>query len=221
MTTAKSSFRAGLARPAVTEQDKQERTERMAREAIANHDAFKNCSISVYTKGSYANNTNVQADSDVDVAVQCHEVVYWDNAPGANRSSDSPYRGIWTPEKLRTEVVAALQARFPGQVDNSGSTAIAVHSSSARVDADVVPCFDYHYYFASGVHREGTKVFRKSGTSFENYPAQHLANGRSKSNATNGSFKKAVRILKRVENLMVNGNYHREVPFVFRRVPRL
>jgi hypothetical protein len=39
-----------------SEQDKQERTERMVREAIAAHAAFKGCSLSVYAKGSYANN---------------------------------------------------------------------------------------------------------------------------------------------------------------------
>ncbi len=187
----------------------------MVREAIANHDALKDCSLSVYTKGSYANNTNVQADSDVDVAVQCHEVVYWENAPGSTHQPGRSYEGIWTPSKLRAEIVAALKTKFSGQVDTTGSTAIAVHSSSARVDADVVPCFDYHYYLESGGYREGTRVFRKSGSSFENYPAQHLANGRAKNNDTNASFKKAVRILKRVENLMVNNNYHREVPSYF------
>lgn len=198
-----------------TEQEKQERTERMVRDAIANHEAFRNCRLSVYAKGSYANNTNVQADSDVDISVQCHEVVYRDYAPGATHLPSSPYTGIWMPEKLRAEIMAALKAKFPGQVDTTGSTAIAVHSSSARVDADVVPCFDYHYYFSSGGHREGTKVFPRSGSSFENYPAQHLANGRSKNNATNKSFKRAVRILKRVENLMASSGNHREVPSYF------
>jgi hypothetical protein len=60
-----------------TEQDKQDRTERMAREAIAAHASFNDCSLKVYAKGSYANNTNVRADSDVDIAVECMECVYW------------------------------------------------------------------------------------------------------------------------------------------------
>ncbi len=54
-----------------TEQDQQERTERMIREAVNQHRAFANCRVNVYAKGSYANNTNVHADSDVDIAVQC------------------------------------------------------------------------------------------------------------------------------------------------------
>lgn len=54
-----------------TEQDKQDRTERMVREAIKEHAAFDSCSLTVYAKGSYANNTNVRADSDVDIAYIC------------------------------------------------------------------------------------------------------------------------------------------------------
>jgi hypothetical protein len=45
-----------------TEQDKQERTERMIRQAVDNHPAFKNCSLSVFAKGSYANNQLGQRD---------------------------------------------------------------------------------------------------------------------------------------------------------------
>ena len=122
-----------------TEQDKQDRTERMIRDAVRAHSAFDSCSLSVYPKGSYPNNTNVKTDSDVDIAVQCHNVFYYDNHPDEGRSI-SPYEGIWTPTKLRSELEAALRAKFPGQVDTTGSTAIGVNSSSSRVDADVVPC---------------------------------------------------------------------------------
>ena len=199
-----------------TEQDKQDRTERMVREAIDNHPAFADCRIRVYTKGSYPNNTNVRSDSDVDVAVQCQEVRYYDEEEPGTRTGTTPYTGLWTPTKLRTEVVAALEAKFPNHVDTTGTTAIRVHSSSARVDADVVPGFNYSYYFKSGGSRDGCKTFRKDGiTNLVNYPDQHLANGRTKNNNTNTRFKKVVRILKRVENAMVTAEVHREVPSYF------
>lgn len=195
-----------------TEQDKQARTERMVREAIDAHDEFRGYSFSVYAKGSYPNNTNVRADSDVDVAVQCREVIYWEeDGPGAHGPS-TPYTGPWTPAKLRSEVEAALRAKFPGQVDATGKVAITVASSTARVDADVVPCFSYEYHFLSGGVRDGTRVFRKSGGSFENFPRQQLENGRAKNTRTNQRFKQAVRVMKRVENAMVSDSAHREVP---------
>jgi hypothetical protein len=198
-----------------SEQDRQERTERMIKDAIDAHDAFDGYSFSVYVKGSYANQTNVRADSDVDVVVHCHEVEYW-GAESATAHPDGPsYSGIWTPRNLRDEIVAALGAKFSNQVDTSGSTAIVVRSSSARVDADVVPSFSYRYYFNSGSTRVGTRTFRKNNSWLENYPAQHLAKGKSKDVATNTYFKQAVRILKRVENLMVANGVHREVPSYF------
>jgi hypothetical protein len=104
-----------------TEQEKQDRTERMVTEAVRDHPGLKDCTFTVYTKGSYPNNTNVKADSDVDVAVQCSNVFYWDAAePEAKRSTTTPYTGIWTPSKLRAEVLLVLEKKFPGQVDSSG-----------------------------------------------------------------------------------------------------
>jgi hypothetical protein len=196
-----------------TEQDRQDRTERMVREAVSQHPGFTNCGLSVYAKGSYANNTNVRSDSDVDIAVQCHEAMYWDEeVEGAHGPGITAYTGPWTPEKLRSELIAALQAKFPNQVDTSGSTAIQVHSGTSRVDADVVPCFDFRYFFANGGSRDGALSVRTSGSRVENFPVQHLAKGKAKNVASNSNFKKSVRILKRVENKMVQEGIHREVP---------
>jgi|SRR5579875_10842 len=198
-----------------TEQEKQDRTERMIREAVEEHAAFDGCDLTVYAKGSYANNTNVKTDSDVDIAVQCGECIYWEEVNEGVHPSSSSYEGIWTPTKLRSELEAALKKKFPDQVDTSGSTAFRIHSGTARVDADVVPCFDYRYYFSSTNYREGAKVFKKDGSSLINYPAQQLTNGRAKNNRTNQFYKKAVRIMKRVENAMVIADEHREVPSFF------
>ncbi|MEP0872751.1 nucleotidyltransferase [Trichocoleus desertorum AS-A10] len=198
-----------------SEQDKQERTERMIRDAINAHEPFENCLLSVYAKGSYANNTNVRADSDVDIAVECTEAIYWGEAEQGTYEPSSPYQGIWTPKKLRSELVAALEKKFPGQVDTSGSTAIQINSSSARVDADVVPCFTYRYYLSSNSYIQGTKIFTKGDKKIVNYPAQQLQNGKDKNKRTNNAYKKAVRILKRVENAMVGQEVYQELPSYF------
>lgn len=215
--TALDDKLAGWTGPSsTTEQEKQDRTERMIREAVAAHAAFEGMSRKVYAKGSYANNTNVRSDSDVDIAVECDEAVYWgEHSPGAHPSDGSPYSGGWTPVKLRSELVAALRAKFGDAVDASGSTAIQVHSTSARVEADVVPCFSYRYYFSPTKYREGAKVFKTDGNSVVNYSKLQLENGRSKNNRTNQAFKKTVRILKRLENIMVDADYHRPVPSFF------
>ncbi|GAB3174059.1 hypothetical protein GCM10027059_45780 [Myceligenerans halotolerans] len=215
MTTLENKLAGWIGPSSSTEQEKQERTERMIRQAISSHPAFNDCSLTVFTKGSYANNTNVRADSDVDIAVQCHEARYSRAASPDARSASAPYSGIWTPDKLRSELTTALRARFPGAVDISGSTALRVDSNTARVEADVVPCFDFRYYFAAGGYREGTKVFKTNGDGVENYPVQQLENGRAKNTRTNQRYKKTVRIMKRLENEMVRHDVHGEVPSFF------
>ena len=194
-----------------TEQDKQDRTERMIKEAISEYPEFHDCDLSVYAKGSYPNKTNVRTESDVDIAVQCSNAFYH------NKDSDiiSPYEGRWTRSKLRQEVGLALIAKFGTQVDTSGNVAIKVSSSSARVDGDVVPCFNYRRYFDDGSYKEGSKIFFKDGSSTENYPKDHLEKGRSKNNSTNSYYKKTVRILKRTANAMESDGHHRAVASYF------
>ncbi len=197
-----------------TEKDKQDRTERMIRQAIDSHAAFDDCSLNVYVKGSYANNTNVRTDSDVDIAVECTDVLYWDEAEKGIHIPGGKYEGIWTPSKLRSELVAAMKAKFPNQVDDSGTTAIQINSSSSRVDADVVPCFSYRYYMNSGT-RDGTKIFKTQGGSIVNYPKQQLEYGTEKNNSTNYAYKKGARLLKRIENNMAAEGKFRKLPSFF------
>lgn len=206
MSTISENTLAGWTGPSSpTEQEKQNRTESMIRDAVSSHAAFDDMSYEIYAKGSYANNTNVKADSDVDIVVECQDVMYYrDHEPAkGGHPSAPPYEGKWTPERLRTELEKAITAKFPNYVDN-GDTAIHVHSSSSRVDADVVPCFEYRLYFPDGTFRQGTKVFKKSGGDIENYPKLQLAHGRDKNTRTNYAYKKAVRILKRLENKLVD-----------------
>jgi hypothetical protein len=198
-----------------TEQDKQDRTERMIRQAVDEHAAFDTVNLTIFAKGSYANNTNVRVESDVDVAVECCECIYWEEAEPGSYRDYIPYDGPWAPDKLRSELVSALKSKFPGQVDSRGKVAIEVHSSSARIDADVVPCFTYRRYFSSGNYWEGTKIFRTDGRSIVNYPKQQLKNGRAKNNRTNYAYKKTVRILKRVQYSMVDDGTFRELPSYF------
>ena len=195
-----------------TEQDKQARTERMVREAIEAHPAFGDCQMKVYAKGSYPNNTNVRTESDVDIAVQCSEVFYWEEISPGIYGPPPSYTGPWTPARLRSEVGTALRSVFSSQVDSTGNIALNVASGTARVNADVVPCFDYRYYFSSYGYRAGTKIFPKRGTPIVNYPQQHLDHGRAKNTRTNHYFKKVVRILKRTSNSMAADGYHRSVP---------
>ncbi len=197
-----------------TEKDKQDRTERMIRQAIDSHAPFNDCSLKVYAKGSYANNTNVRTDSDVDIAVECTDALYWEEAEKGIYKPGKKYEGVWTPSKLRAELVAAMRGQFSNQVDDSGSTAIQINSSSARVDADVVPCFSYRYYMTHE-SRDGTKIFKNQGGSIVNHPKQQLEYGIAKNKDTGYLYKKGARLLKRIENKMSEDGAFRELPSYF------
>lgn len=212
--TLEDQLRGWTGPSSATEKEKQDRTERMIRQAIAAHTPFSTCSLNIFAKGSYANNTNVRADSDVDIAVQCTDVLYYDEDEPGLQTSSGRYEGEWTPKKLRSELVAAMEAKFSGRVDASGSTAIQVNSSSARVDADVVPCFSYRRYMKNGT-RDGTKIFKKNESSIVNHPIQQLENGTAKNNRTSYSYKRGARLLKRVENVMASSGKFRELPSFF------
>lgn len=197
-----------------TEQEKQDRTERMIRQAIDSHEPFNDCSLKIYAKGSYANNTNVRSDSDVDIAVECTDVLYWEESEKGVYTPGDAYKGIWTPAKLRSELIFAMRAKFPGQIDSSGSTAIQINSGSARVDADVVPCFSFQYHMGHET-RDGTKIFKVDGSSIVNYPAQQMANGIAKNKRTGNAYKRGARLLKRIENAMAENGTFRELPSFF------
>ena len=75
-----------------------ERAERMVREAIDRHEPFDayRSKIEVYAKGSYANETNVRADSDVDVVVENRDLYYFEYVPRDSAPSPDPYRSPYT-----------------------------------------------------------------------------------------------------------------------------
>lgn len=200
------------------EVDQQERAERMIRNAIKNHSAFNGVSIQIYAKGSYANNTNVRRDSDVDIVVECHELMYYDYQDGVTASGPkaSSYTGKWEPSVWRSEVVNALENEFGKRdVDSSGSVAIAVAvKEGSRPSADVVPSFHYRKYW-TGDRRsfsDGSRVYKTTSGYITNWPQQQLDNGRAKNDRTGKRYKNFVRALKNVENVLYKGGKIDAVP---------
>ncbi|WP_157171958.1 nucleotidyltransferase [Nocardia higoensis] len=192
------------------EQEKQERAERMVRSAVGSWVAdYSDITLKYVPKGSYANNTNVRQDSDVDIAVLRTDFHYYD-ASGlrdADRQTGSSRTFTLEGIDFRNSLARHLKNRFGSGCDISGSTAIELVENSGRVSADVVPSFDFrkYYYDSSGrvAYHSGQKVFKTDGSSVINYPVQQLENGRAKNNATGNRYKKLVRILKRAENDLV------------------
>jgi len=87
-----------------------------------------------------------------------------------------------------------------------------VNEQVYSVDADIAVCLEYRKYFhdSNGVLRfiEGTAIIAdEPHRKFTNFPEQQYRNGVSKNDETSRRYKKYVRILKKLSNIMAeNGS---------------
>ena len=205
-----------------TEQDKQDRAERMVRAAVDAWAKEQEVPVSYTVKGSYANNTNVRADSDVDIAVVHGAFHYFDNS--ALRDEDKAPRNPPTMRRFeganfRRNLQSSLKDKFGDACDITGSTAIELMENSGRVSADIVPSYTHITYYYDSLGRvaqhNGQIVYKLDGSTVINYPNQQKANGIAKNIATGTRYKQLVRILKRLENDLVAADVIEPLPSYF------
>jgi hypothetical protein len=184
----------------------------MIREAIRDHSWFQGMQPRIYAKGSYANNTNVRLDSDVDVVVEFTKCLYYDATRVQGFSPAAA--GIWTPAQyafgdFKFQVHLALIARFGVSGVSRGNKAFDVHENTARVDADVVPCWEYRLFHGAGPndYYKGTEFIADDGRSIVNWPEQQKTNGNLKNVRTGGRYKFITRAVKRLHNEMAGRGY--------------
>jgi len=203
--------------PSATEQEKCERAERAVRKAFDSSQKLGGYDLEVLVQGSYANRTNVRQDSDVDVCVLYKGAWFSDYqfCPELNDKAlgliDSPY----SYAEFKNDVGAALRSFFGADSFSRGSKAFDIHANTYRIDADVVPCFEYRRYFgAPGNYwfERGTELITDRGGIIVNWPKQNYIQGVAKNDATERRFKALVRIFKRLRNEMAsNGHVAAEV----------
>lgn len=164
--------------------------------------------VHIFIQGSYANNTCVRNESDVDIAIVRDDI--YEYAFGERFSSSTTDRKE-EATKLKDTVERTLRKEFPYQV-HRGNKSIKVDGNTYRKQADTVPCLSMHYYYRSYLkdyltHYEGVIIFADDGTVIRNFPKQHIANGKAKNNRTNYYYKKMVRIMKKMRYLMSDIGY--------------
>jgi len=201
-----------------TEEQERDRTEDRIRDAIR-ADSDLRASVRVYTKGSYANGTNVRRDADVDVAVEWGNTIRvgtWGKTLGMSPAElgYTPAVEPMTPKEFRRRVEKALtDAVSAGSVDTSPDKCIGVAAGTNTLDADVVPCFALNRYDAPRVSHPGHRIYPKSGGEVDNYPQQNYDNGVTKNDQTNKRYKQIIRCVKRLEGeLYDDGDIPRDYP---------
>jgi hypothetical protein len=177
---------------------------------------YKDKSYSIFLQGSYGNDTNIYADSDVDVVILTSSIYYWDDSelPDAQKAAFHAATGSgggYTYNQFKTDVLAQLTKKFGTSV-KPGKKAIFVPASGARRDTDVLPAVQHRWYtrynsIYDNQYYDGICFWTASGTKIINYPKQHSANCTSKHQNTNTWFKPCVRILKNMRNAMISSSY--------------
>ena len=163
--------------------------------------------IKLLVQGSYANNTNVKTESDVDVAVIQEDVFNSSYKKGRDYSDYGFVKSSYSFEDFKRDIYEALVKSYGSEQVEWKSKCLLVHGNSYRVDADSVPSRRYRDYTADErISRDnfipGIYFLSDEGEKIINYPEQHIKNGRDKNVDTNLYYKKIVRIIKKMRSLM-------------------
>ena len=164
--------------------------------------------VTIFVKGSYANNTNVRQNSDVDIAIVREDIFYDEYREGVTRDQYNFFATYEPPTQFKDEVEDALIKKFGSMEVQRGNIAICVNGNTYRKDADCVPCFRFRNYkndkfFDTNNYIGGIKIISDKGKVIINYPEQHINNGVIKNKKTNYMYKKMVRIIKEMRYQLI------------------
>lgn len=192
-----------------TEDNRAKNAITMIKSAIDSSTELKRIDIEVFLQGSYANNTNIRGNSDVDVCVMCKSTFYYSLVEGLQASDYGIIPGSISFHDYKERVLRAIKAKFGHDKVVVGNKSIKIKSNSYHVNADVVPAFMFKDYSRIGSkeydnYTEGIKLYSEDGNEVVNYPKIHIQNGINKNNKTNHRYKKLVRIVKNVRADMVD-----------------
>ena len=219
------TLRSWVKPPSDYEDSKRNKTEAEIKAALKASQALANVKYKVYAKGSYANNTNVRLDYDVDIAVECTEFAYYSNDGAAGdirkiakiEEAVRKVKGSYTYVEFKDDVENALVDYYGRSAVKRGNIAIRVREKKTTLPADVVPCYEYHYHYDADsagavLYHQGTRVYPDLGHYFSNWPQQQKDRGVSKNDKTGRRYKRMVRALKRLENELVSEGLLDDLP---------
>jgi hypothetical protein len=194
--------------PAPTEAEKCVNAEKMVRKALDADAALSELDILVFAQGSYSARTNIRQDSDVDICVCCYDSFIADYPPSKTRDDFGNVAASLKFSDFKDMVGVALENYFGKTGVTRGNKAFDVHANSYRIDADVVATFEHRRYTGQ-TNTDGTARFL-SGVAFrsdkgeliKNWPRENYKNGVARNDATGRSYKRVIRILKRLRNKM-------------------
>jgi hypothetical protein len=197
-----TKFKSWSTGPGKTEQERCENAISMIKSAINASDKLKSKKIKIFLQGSYRNKVNVQADSDVDVGIVCSDVFFGNYPKGYNRDSFGYVAASYSFDEFKNDIEIALIKKFGEEAVTRGSKAFDIKANSYRVEADVAPFMEHRRFKNDGSYITGVQQFSDDGKKVINWPEQHYENGVSKNKLTSRTYKRTVRVFKKLTNDM-------------------
>ena len=167
----------------------------------------------VFLQGSYGNDTNIYAESDVDVVI-CYNGAYYKDLDQLSDAEKVAYNAAHTGgasysyDDFKKHVETALRDAFGDDV-KPGTKAINIQARSARRSADVIVAFEHRRYYRyvsddNCNFYEGISFFTSTGSRTDNFPKMHSANATTKHQAACKNYKGVVRIFKNMRGKLVD-----------------
>jgi hypothetical protein len=172
---------------------------------------FANKSFWVFLQGSYGNDTNIYAESDVDVVIRLDSTFHKDVSSlsvGEQMAFNLAFSdSVYQYSDFKRDVLSVLTDTYGDEV-KAGGKAIMVPAGNNRRKADVIVAMQYRRYIKfNGTqdqdYVEGIIFFTSSGAEIVNYPKQHSSNLTSKHQGTSKWLKPTVRVFKNLRSKLV------------------
>lgn len=166
----------------------------------------------VFLQGSYGNDTNIYAESDVDIVIQLNDCFHGDLSAiteGEKAAYKAAFRAAtYTCVDFKRDVQSVLTSQF-GSAVRVGDKAIAIDANGARRKADVIAAIQFRRYSkfrstSDSSYVEGICFLNAAGERIANYPKQHSANLTTKHQASSGWLKPMARVFKNMRSRMVD-----------------
>ena len=179
-------------------------------EAGATPYASKN--YKVFLQGSYGNDTNIYAESDVDIVIRLDDCFFSDVEQLSDEEKTAHKEAFtdaaYTHVDFKRDVLSVLTTQY-GSAVKAGDKAIAIDANGSRRKSDVIVATQFRRYTkfrstSDSAYIEGICFFNAAGERIANYPKQHSANLTARHQASSKWLKPMARVFKNMRSRMVD-----------------
>lgn len=192
-----------------TEEEKINHAISALKNAMAQCKNIPSTAYTIFVQGSYANNTNVRTESDVDLNICYTDAFYYKIPEGSTKESYGLTNPVdYSAQAFKDDIEKVLVDYFGRSSVTRKNKCLHVSSNTYRVEMDVVPTWRYRRYNNRWNFDEGVKYYADNWDEVINFPEQHIENGKTKNSQTCKRYKSLARIIKKLNIEMKESGYY-------------